>query len=123
MPPLARLAAHSIHRYGKLPVRPLAATFTNNLHGARVPICRISAGSHASDTNLSVSTAIPMWCDGSLVGFIVKIDHDFLDQNAGESLPGSRLGARRVPRRRQIVRQWLKRRFERRPDAESGERD
>jgi hypothetical protein len=77
--PLARLAAHSIHRNSQLTVGPLPAEFTNDFYGTRMSITRVPAGSHASDTDFGVPTAIPVQCDDRLVGLIIKIDHDFLD--------------------------------------------
>ena len=50
-----------------------------------------------------MTPAVPADRDQRLVGRVVAIEPDFPEQNMGDPLLGSGVGARRIPRRRQIA--------------------
>ena len=102
---LARGQAHSIERRGDVFVRPPpghAAHDGQRIFGRRATML---AGSWLTDTQLGVLTATPMDRQHDLTRFIVDIDDDVGDQRSQQLLAGAHRNTRRVPGRRQIVRQ------------------
>ena len=66
------LTPHSVHGNGKLAVRPMTAELADHVDGVRFAILRITATTHASDTQLGVPPADPMDRQHGLVGGIVE---------------------------------------------------
>src|SRR5262252_6086185 len=70
---------------------------------AGVAIRRVSPSADARDAQLSVTTAVPMDRHNRLVGRVIAVEHDFPDQDVGNPLLGSGVGARSVPGGRQVA--------------------
>ncbi|WP_292519858.1 hypothetical protein [Mesorhizobium sp.] len=62
-----------------------------------------SAGLDASDTQLRMASAGPMNQQHGLVGRLIEVAHDLLNQDVDEPLLGPGIGRRCVPHCRQIV--------------------
>jgi len=102
---IRRLTTHPVHCDGQFAVGPLPAHLPNYLDRARVPIGWVAAGSYSRDADLRVASSRPVNRYDSFVGSVVEIDDDFLDENANDALLGPHVGARRVPRGGQVVRE------------------
>jgi hypothetical protein len=102
---IACFAAHPIHGYRKLSVGPLSAEFANHLDWAGMSILGITSAAGSSYTDFGMTATTPMNGNNSLMGSIVEVNHDLLDQDSCEPLPGTVVRTRRIPRGRQIVRQ------------------
>ena len=78
---IGRLAAHPIHRHRQLPIRPLTTKPADHLDWARVAILGVAAGTYAGHAYFRVASADPVNRHNRLVGRLIQIDHDFLDED------------------------------------------
>ena len=68
-----RLAAHPVHRHGKLPIGPLASELTHDFDWVGPAIRRVTAGLDPCDPKLAMPATNPMNNDHCFVGRAVQI--------------------------------------------------
>jgi len=98
-------ASHPVHRDRKLAVRQATAELAHDLDRIGLAVGRVAGGPPPRNPRLAVATAHPVDRQDRFVGLLVEVDHDFLDQGAGQALLCPRAGRRRVPHRGKIARQ------------------
>ena len=89
---VASLAAHPVERHGDFSIRPVAGEPTQDVDGGRHSIGRVSTGPDARNPHFAMTPAGPVDQQHSLVGRVLELADNLLDEDMDEPLLGTGVG-------------------------------